>query len=155
MISGAMVLSGLVVVMIFITPTWPVFLGVWALLGLGYAATVAPQGRLLRRSAHSEDRQSVFTAQFALSHACWLITYPVAGASMTVLGMASTMAVLSVFCIIGVSLALWLWPEGDPVTVVHSHPDLPDDHPHLKGQGHTHAHALVIDDEHESWPTKS
>ena len=51
----------------------------WFVLGLGYSLTQTPTGRLLRRSAHAEDRPALFAAQFALSHACWLITYPLAG----------------------------------------------------------------------------
>ena len=40
---------------------------------------ITPTGRLLRRSAHEGDRPALFAAQFALSHACWLVTYPLAG----------------------------------------------------------------------------
>ena len=58
---------------------WLGLLVVWALLGASYSAAQLPTGRLLRRSAHAEDRPSLFAAQFALSHACWLITYPLAG----------------------------------------------------------------------------
>ena len=51
-------------------------LAIWALLGLLCAAILTPSGRLLRRSAHAEDRPAIFAAQFALSHACWLVTIP-------------------------------------------------------------------------------
>ena len=47
--------------------------------GVGYSAAITPPGRLLRRSGHAEDRLALFAAQFALSHACFLITYPLAG----------------------------------------------------------------------------
>jgi hypothetical protein len=40
--------------------------------------SVTPGG-LLRRSASSEDRPALFAAQFALSHVCWLIAYPLVG----------------------------------------------------------------------------
>ena len=49
------------------------------LLGLAWSAVQTPGGRLLRRSAHAPDRPALFAAQFALSHACWLATYPLAG----------------------------------------------------------------------------
>ena len=48
-------------------------LPLWILLGIGYSAAQTPTGRLLRRSAHPEDRPALFAAQFALSHICWLI----------------------------------------------------------------------------------
>jgi len=153
MMTGAVLLTGLMALQAFITATWPVFLLLWALTGLGYSATLTPQGRLLRRSAHSEDRQSVFTAQFALSHVCWLVTYPLAGNAMTAWGMGPTMGILAVVGGIGLFAAMRLWPEGDPIVVTHRHDDLPDDHPHLAGGGHRHAHPLVIDDEHHAWPT--
>lgn len=51
----------------------------WALLGVGYSLSQTPGGRLLRRSSTAEDRPALFAAQFALSHSCWLVTYPLAG----------------------------------------------------------------------------
>ncbi|WP_400088007.1 MFS transporter [Yoonia sp. R78084] len=154
MLTGAALLTVLMALQAFITVTWPVFLALWALLGLGYSATLTPQGKLLRRSAHAEDRQAMFTAQFALSHVCWLFTYPLAGNAMTAWGMGPTLGILAVVGAIGLTAALRLWPVGDPVIVTHSHDDLPDNHPHLAGGGHRHAHALVIDDEHHAWPTQ-
>jgi MFS family permease len=63
--------------------SWPVLLGARLLVGLGHSAVLTASGRLLRRSAHPEDRPALFAAQFALSHACWLITYPLSGWLMT------------------------------------------------------------------------
>ena len=153
MLAGAGIMTAVMLLLSVFRPDWTAFLILWAVLGLSYAAIITPSGRLLRRSAHSEDRQAVFTAQFALSHICWLVTYPLAGATMTAWGMALSMGVLSAVCILGIGLALLFWPEGDPVVVTHTHPDLPYDHPHLQGKGHTHTHALIIDDEHHVWPT--
>jgi MFS family permease len=153
MISGATLLTVLMAAQALFSPNWTTFLILWALMGLGFATTLTPQGRLIRRSAHSEDRPAVFTAQFALSHACWLVTYPLAGGIMTAYGARAAFGVLSVLGIIGLLAALRLWPEGDPIVVPHTHPDLPSDHPHLKGGQKQHAHALVIDDEHHHWPT--
>jgi MFS family permease len=58
---------------------WHILLGGWLLLGVAYSMSVTPGGRLLRRSASSEDRPALFAAQFALSHVCWLIAYPLVG----------------------------------------------------------------------------
>ncbi len=153
MISGATLLTLLMILQVFVIPTWSAFLLIWALMGFGYAAALTPQGRLIRRSAHSDDRPAVFTAQFALSHACWLVTYPLAGGVMTAYGTKASFTVLGTLGAVGVIGALKLWPQGDPVIVPHSHPELPRDHPHLQGGGKSHAHALVIDDEHHHWPT--
>uniref|UniRef100_UPI003ADE4560 MFS transporter n=2 Tax=Paracoccus sp. T5 TaxID=3402161 RepID=UPI003ADE4560 len=66
--------------------TWPMLLGAWFFVGLGYSAVLTPSGRLLRRSAHAEDRPALFAAQFALSHACWLLAYPLSGWLMSRFG---------------------------------------------------------------------
>ena len=134
--------------------SWPVLLGLWAMLGLGYSAVLTPGGRLLRRSAAPEDRSAVFAAQFALSHAGWLITYSVAGAVGATLGMGWTFAILGVIAAGGVAAALALWPAADPDCVIHAHPDLPPDHPHLAEHRAAtgHSHAFWIDDLHPRWP---
>ncbi len=139
--------------------SWSVLLLVWFLLGLGYALVLTPSGRLLRRSAHDEDRPAVFTAQFALSHACWLLTYPLAGWIGHALGMGSAMLLLGAVALIGAVAACLVWPADDPDVVEHVHDDLPADHPHLKnavrkGKAWRHRHVFVIDDEHRAWPTQ-
>ncbi len=130
--------------------SWPVLLVVWLVIGLGYSTVQTPSGRLLRRSAHAEDRPAVFAAQFALSHACWLITYPLSGWLMTSFGTVPALVVLAGVATFGIVAALRLWPAGDPDIVEHTHENLPLDHPHLQGHRH-HAHALVIDDAHPRW----
>ncbi|MBE0412875.1 MFS transporter [Yoonia sp.] len=153
MISGAVLLTLLMFGQAFTSPQWGAFLALWALMGIGYATTLTPQGRVLRRSAHSADRPAVFTAQFALSHACWLLTYPLAGQMMTAFGKGTTLGALGLVGGLGIGVALWLWPQGDPVVVAHTHNDLPPDHPHLQGGSPQHAHPLIIDDDHHRWPT--
>lgn len=133
---------------------WPLLLGAWMVLGVGYAATVTPSGRLLRRSSQDSDRTSLFAAQFALSHVCWLVAYPLAGQIGAGVNMAAAFAVLSVVAAIGVGLAFMLWPKGDPKYVPHTHNDLPQNHPHLLEHADGN-HIFVIDDLHPSWPGKA
>jgi MFS family permease len=97
--------------------SWVMLLITWAIMGLGYSAVLTPSGRLLRRSAHAEDRPAVFAAQFALSHACWLITYPLAGWLMAWFGLQPALLVLAALAALGMVMALRLWPVGDPVEV--------------------------------------
>lgn len=135
---------------------WGGFLMAWALSGALYSAVLTPSGRLLRLSAHAQDRPALFAAQFALSHACWLITYPLAGWLGAVAGLPFTMAVLGVIALASATAAIRIWPQGDRGPLVHSHDDLPSDHPHLREHGgrRRHAHVYVIDDEHHAWPTQ-
>ena len=60
-------------------PSYALLLPLWLVIGFGYSLAQTPSDRLLRRSAHAEDRPAIFAAHFALSHACWLICYPLAG----------------------------------------------------------------------------
>lgn len=129
---------------------WPVLLGAWLLVGLGYSAVLTPSGRLLRRSAHSVDRPALFAAQFALSHACWLVTYPLSGWLMTQFGAVAALGVLAALAGVGITTALRLWPDEDPEIVEHSHDNLPLDHPHLMGE-RRHAHPFIVDDNHPRW----
>src|SRR5215213_3712941 len=93
---------------------WPALLALWTLMGIGYSAVQTPTGRLLRRSAQPSDRPAVFAAQFALSHACWLVTYPIAGWFGNTIGLSVTALVLAAITLAGVIAASILWPAGDP-----------------------------------------
>jgi len=92
---------------------WTFLLGVWLFVGLGYASVLTPSGRLLRRSAQPADRPTLFAAQFALSHACWLVTYPLSGWLMTVYGSVPAILTVSVLAVAGLVAALYLWPPDD------------------------------------------
>lgn len=134
--------------------TWTAVLIVWFLVGLGYSAILTPSGRLLRRSSHAEDRPAIFAAQFALSHACWLVTYPLAGVLMTFGGVGVSCVVLGGLAVLALLLAMRAWPDPDTTAIPHAHPELSADHPHLRE--HRNAlHPYVIDDLHPRWPTPS
>lgn len=133
---------------------WYVVLAGWLVLGMAYSMSVTPAGRLLRRSANAEDRPALFAAQFALSHGCWLITYPLAGQLGASAGQTAAFAAMAATAGIGTLTAARLWPGSDPDAVGHEHDDLPADHPHLRAD---HAdperpHGFVIDDLHPRWP---
>ena len=135
---------------------WGAFLFAWAVSGVFYSAILTPSGRLLRHSAHAQDRSAIFVAQFALSHACWLLTYPIAGWAGQAFGLPVAMAILGILAFAGAFVALFIWPADDAKELLHEHPDLPPDHPHLQeyqAQGKHHRHVFVIDDEHRAWPT--
>ncbi|MGR3374030.1 MFS transporter [Pseudooceanicola nanhaiensis] len=143
-LAASVSLSGLV---------WPLLLGAWLLVGLGYSAVLTPSGRLLRRSSQPEDRPAVFAAQFALSHACWLVTYPLSGWLLTQFGAVAALVVLAGLAALGAAIALRIWPKDDPEVMEHTHENLPLDHPHLKGH-RRHAHSFVVDDQHPRWASQ-
>ena len=118
-------------------PGYGWLLPLWFVLGLGYSTAQTPSGRLLRRSANPEDRPALFAAQFALSHACWLIAYPLAGWAGATLGLPTTAAILAAVAAAAIGIGFAVWPADDPEVVEHSHNDLPANHPHLALAGRT------------------
>jgi len=132
-------------------------LPLWLLLGAGYSLVQTPSGRLLRRSAREEDRPALFAAQFALSHACWLLTYPLAGWLGALAGLNASFVALGVIAALAALLAQRLWPRNDPGELAHPHDGMDAGHEHLRAvplaTDRRHRHPFVIDDEHRRWPT--
>lgn len=162
MLFGAGVLCAVLLAFAMATPVlpsdamWPFLLGGWLVMGAGYSLCVTPGGRLLRRSSNDADRPALFAAQFALSHVCWLLAYPVAGQAGALLGMPAASVLLAVIAAIGLGFGLWKWPAADPEAVAHAHTDLPAGHPHLaEHRGGSHQHPYVIDDLHMQWPHRN
>lgn len=89
-----------------------------ALVGAGWAAAETPVGRIIARTTPEADQGAVFAAQFSLSHACWLVTYPLAGwlggGGLLVAGLvlAATGAVAT-----AVTAALWRGSRAPAVAV--------------------------------------
>lgn len=173
MVGGAAAMAGLLVVA-SIGLGWTGSFILWALLGAASSAIGTPGGLLLRRSSNAENRPTVFAAQFALSHGCWLITYPTAGWLGASFGLGTTFFVMAAIAAAATILAGLLWPAGEAVEVEHEHnafehnaPHVHDEHhqhehegwegpePHRHPHRHApvrHRHAFVIDDHHHSWP---
>lgn len=156
MFTGATLIAGGLLAGAFAARRYETLLALWFLLGVGYSMAQTPSGRLLRRSSQAEDRPALFAAQFALSHACWLVTYPLAGWLGATAGLGVSFLVLGVVATLALLAATRLWPAQDPDDVPHRHDELEPGHPHLKQgralAGRQHAHAFVIDDEHPRWP---
>src|SRR5699024_2769277 len=53
-------------------PGYRELLALWFVLGAGGAFVLTPTGRLLKQSCREQDRSALFSAQFSLSHGCWL-----------------------------------------------------------------------------------
>lgn len=151
MLAGGLSAPLVLAVLVAWPPGWPALLAAWTLIGLCYGALLTPTGRLLRRSAAPGDRPALFAAQFALSHAAWLVTYPLAGWTATQGGLPLAFGALGTIGLAAALAAALLWPAGDPVAIEHHH-DLPPEHPHLAGGSRRHSHPYVIDALHPRWP---
>jgi MFS family permease len=154
MLAGAVILVAGLLAGPLTLQHWGLVLALWALLGLGNGLVLTPSGRLLRRSSDAGDRPALFAAQFALSHACWLLAYPLAGWLGAAAGLAPTFLLLAALAATGTWLAIRLWPVEAERAAPHDHHGLPADHPHLNGAqplpdgGFRHVHAPVADTLH-------
>jgi MFS family permease len=101
-----------VFVLLAATGSWPLLLGLWVVLGAGTSMVNTPSARLLRRAATDSTRSYIFTAQFSLSHACYIITYPVAGWVGAAAGQPAAAAVLAAVATISTVAALKFWPAA-------------------------------------------
>ena len=176
MLTGALVMAaglGLLATGPIYPWVWPV----WFVLGFGWSLVQTPAGRIVNRSSAPADRPAYFSAQFALSHACWLVFYPVAGLLGTHIGVPITALTLGFGVLVFAALAVKLWPKHDPEVLTHTHAELvhehmhghgPDEHheheapagadPHSHPHRHRamrHTHRFVIDDHHTRWPDPS
>jgi hypothetical protein len=57
----------------------------------------------------------VFAAQFSLSHACFMITYPLAGTLGAALGLSWTAVILAGIGAVATTFAFALWRSRTPV----------------------------------------
>ncbi len=170
--GGALLAAGLIFGLT--EPGMMMLLPVWFLLGVGSSFIQTPAGRLLRRSCHESDRPALYSAQFALSHACWLIAYPLAGWLSAGVSLSAAFAGLALLVLGSTVAGAVLWPASDVLelehmheAMVHAHLHTHDEHhqhehegseesePHSHPHRHdpmTHRHRYVIDFHHRQWP---
>lgn len=155
MLIGSTVALGAVVgaVALSVAPTWPLACGVWAGIGFGSGLVLVPVGRVLRRAAAAEDRTAVFAAQFSLSHACWLLTYPLTGWLGTAAGFTTAWSTLLVIGLAAVAAAALLWPRRLTRPVPHLHDDSAGSHldrAERTPDGWAHTHEIGPDPRHRT-----
>lgn len=147
---------GLLSFLIFLLLPLPALMLLWAGFGAASSLVLTPGGLVLTRSAEKEDHPAVFAAQFSMSHAGWLAAYPLAGWLAATLAPATALGILGAACLVITFIGSRIWPVDDPLERWHGHPDLPENHPHLRdheasGPRHEHSHVFHIDDLHLRW----
>ena len=117
MMTGSVtVATGLAVTTLFLviapptTAGWIVLGAVWIVLGAGTSLITTPSARLLRAYSDEQNRSSVFTAQFSLSHACFMLTYPLAGWVGAHIGQVSASLASTVLATLAALVAARIWP---------------------------------------------
>ncbi len=81
----------------------------WSCFGFLSSFILVPIGQILREETNVNDRTAIFGAQFSLSHACWLISYPVIGYLLVFGGLKISFFIIAVIVFITTSTAWYLW----------------------------------------------
>ncbi len=173
MLAGGM-LMGFGLLAIYLRPAFAWILPIWCLIGMGWSLVQTPAGRVVNRSSSAADRPAYFSAQFALSHGCWLLAYPIAGQLGARIGIETAALIFGGAVLLFTIIAARAWPSADAVVLEHTHETenhqhehAHDEHhrhdhdgtearePHSHSHGHEsvrHSHPFVIDDHHAHWP---
>ena len=173
MLAGG-VLMGFGLLAIYSRPVFAWILPIWCLIGMGWSLVQTPAGRVVNRSSSAADRPAYFSAQFALSHGCWLLAYPIAGQLGARIGIETAALIFGGAVLLFTIIAARAWPSTDAVVLEHTHETenhqhehVHDEHhrhdhdgtearePHSHAHGHEsarHSHPFVIDDHHAHWP---
>ncbi|MDQ3257792.1 MAG: MFS transporter [Acidobacteriota bacterium] len=99
-------------------PPLILFAVLWFLNGVGQALIAIPSSTLLAEHTDEAERGRAYAAHFALTHACWLITYPAIGYAAASYGTPATFTVAGVVCLLITTAALVFGRDGNNL---HSH----------------------------------
>jgi len=166
-----MVLSGSLILVIglfigFFSHTWISFLTLWFFLGIGLSIIQVPAGFLVKNSCKPEDSVSYFSANFSLSHLCWMIAYPLTGFLGIYFGLHTTFLIIALISFIAFVFAYKIYPNPDKLEIEHTHKEHTHSHEGMDTLHHdnneyththkviTHTHKFVIDAHHQTWPSK-
>ena len=86
---------------------WFVLLLAWFISGFGYTLLLTPMGRVIRMVSSVDEFSQVYSAQFSLSHLCWLFMYPLSGYLMTISGGPFTLLTLALLMVCSNIIAAW------------------------------------------------
>lgn len=90
----------------------------WLLNGAGQALIAIPSSTLLAEHTFEQERGRAYAAHFALTHACWLVTYPATGHAAARWGAPVTFTAAGVLCLLITAMAQFL---GAGAQGAHTH----------------------------------
>ncbi|MCY7346173.1 MAG: MFS transporter [Pyrinomonadaceae bacterium] len=111
---GAILLPG------FLVPPLFIFAVLWFLNGAGQALIAIPSSTLLAEHTFEDERGKAYAAHFALTHACWLITYLAIGYAAAYFGTPATFTVAGIVCLM-ITAAAFLLGRGEIGSPVHDY----------------------------------
>ncbi len=140
LISRGALLAGIAALFLILSPSLAPVLVLWAIMGAGGSWVYTPSGRVINRSSSPADLPAYFSAHFSLSHAAWLVGYPLAGWLGSTLGLSTAGLILGLVCIVFAIAGARFWPRDDHQEVMHEHSALDHTHKHFHDRHHQHAH---------------
>ena len=108
------VILGLILLPGVFQPPLIIFAALWFLNGAGQALISIASGTLLAEHTREDERGRAYAAYFALTHACWLITYPAIGYAAVWLKTPLTFTLAGAICLLVVLLAFALGGHKPP-----------------------------------------
>lgn len=103
-------------------PSYITLLALWAVLGAATSIISTGTARVLRDHSTDADRDEVFTAQFSLSHAAFLVTYPLAGLGASTSGQVVCALALSALALLGLVGAAYSWRPATATRTANTRP---------------------------------
>lgn len=93
-------------------PAYAVLLALWAMNGAGQAMIAVASVRQLAEHTQPDERGRVYAAHFALTHLCWLVTYPVVGLLSRSIGVPRTFSVAGGVAVLMTAIAARIRPTS-------------------------------------------
>ncbi len=112
-------LLGLILLPDTLRPPLLLFSLFWVLNGAGQALIAIPSSTLLAEHSVDEERGRAYAAHFALTHFCWLLSYPAIGHAAAKWGAPFTFTGAGIVCLIVTVIAMFL---GYGKREAHIHP---------------------------------
>jgi Na+/melibiose symporter-like transporter len=115
MLAGGVVTVVALVIAIVVTgdgATWAGVLSTWFVLGAASSMVLTPAGQVITSSVAEAGRSAAFAAHFSLSHACYLLAYPVAGWVGQDAGVPVSAGMLAIVSVLATGVAALMWPAG-------------------------------------------
>jgi NRE family putative nickel resistance protein-like MFS transporter len=101
-------LLGLILLPNILKPPLLLFSLLWVLNGAGQALIAIPSSTLLAEHTVAEERGRAYAAHFALTHLCWLASYPAIGHASAKWGSPSIFTGAGVVCLLVTAIALFM-----------------------------------------------
>lgn len=109
---------------------WISVLLVWLMLGVASSMVLTPSNRVIRDHTEADALPRVFAAQFALSHLCFAVTYPLVGSVGARWGQGAAAAAMATISAAALVVAFGTWRRHlrtDQVTDgARPHPSVPE-----------------------------